>query len=30
MDDALFIAIVILFFLTSYGFLAICRRLMEK
>ena len=30
MNDALYISIVILFFLASYGFLAICERLMEK
>jgi hypothetical protein len=30
LSDAMFILTVILFFLTSYGFLVICDRLMEK
>jgi len=30
MNDALFIMVVVLFFLTSYGLLAVCQRLMEK
>jgi len=30
MNDALFILIVILFFLVTYGLLAVCQRLMEQ
>ena len=30
MNDALFIMVVTLFFLASFGLLAICQRLMEK
>jgi hypothetical protein len=30
MNDALFISIVILFFLATYGLLAVCQHLMEE
>lgn len=30
MYDALFVTIVVLFFLSSYRLLAVCQRLMEK
>ncbi len=30
MNDALFVMIVMLFFLSSCGFVALCQRLMEK
>jgi hypothetical protein len=30
MNDAVFILIVILFFLATYGLLAVCNRLMEE
>jgi hypothetical protein len=30
MNDILYVLVVFLFFLASYGFLAVCSRLMEK
>ena len=30
MNDVLYLAITLLFFLATYGFLAICDRLLEK